>query len=214
MQFPKSKSPIIDYQSFFPYFNNTFFVDQSEISDENDINKSNIEAHFSDESSTNISQDSIISLEDEEKLIPLNLLDISQVENGKTDENNINEKIKPELQKFILPKDLFDSSKNKHRERSDEKKLEAKPYIPTKYRINSIFKMNLFSSELYQKNNKNIILECNHDLDKKRKKKIFLERKGDWHCSNCKNINFSFRKECNKCKISKEESEKRLLCKA
>ena len=40
-------------------------------------------------------------------------------ENGKTDENNINEKIKPELQKFILPKDLFDSSKNKHRERSN-----------------------------------------------------------------------------------------------
>ena len=39
----------------------------------------------------------------------------------KTYENNINEKIKPELQKFILPKDLFDSSKNKHRERSNEK---------------------------------------------------------------------------------------------
>lgn len=33
------------------------------------------------------------------------------------------------------------------------------------------------------------------------------ERQGDWNCSKCKNLNFSFRVKCNKCLITKEESE-------
>ena len=48
-------------------------------------------------------------------------------------------KIKPELQKFILPKSLFDNTKNKKKEISDdlnENKLKAKPYIPSKYKLN------------------------------------------------------------------------------
>lgn len=34
----------------------------------------------------------------------------------------------------------------------------------------------------------------------KKKKKILFERKGDWICPNCRNLNFAFRKECNRCK--------------
>ena len=210
MQFEKSKNTNIDFHPFFPYFNNTFFVNQSEIFYQNNNNINSFDSQFSDESSTNISQDSIISFENEEKLIPLNLLDISPVKNSKIDEEKINDKIKPELQKFILPKDLFDSSKNKHIEKSKEKKLEAKPYIPSKYRNNISFRINLFpiGFNLYT-NNSGIIIQDKNDSDKKRRKKEFVERKGDWHCTNCKNINFAFRKECNKCKISKEESDKK-----
>ena len=42
---------------------------------------------------------------------------------------------------------------------------------------------------------------------KKKYKKQFNEREGDWFCSQCKNINFSFRTHCNICKMSKEKSE-------
>ena len=34
------------------------------------------------------------------------------------------------------------------------------------------------------------------------------ENKNDWVCSYCKNLNFSFRNRCNKCKASKEHSDK------
>lgn len=41
-----------------------------------------------------------------------------------------------------------------------------------------------------------------------KKKKPFVERVGDWTCFKCKNLNFSFRVVCNRCQLSKKESEK------
>ena len=41
-----------------------------------------------------------------------------------------------------------------------------------------------------------------------KKKKNFVEREGDWTCFYCKNLNFSFRKKCNRCKALKDNSEK------
>ena len=35
------------------------------------------------------------------------------------------------------------------------------------------------------------------------------DKKNDWICSNCNNLNFSFRTKCNRCKIRKEDSDKR-----
>ena len=40
-----------------------------------------------------------------------------------------------------------------------------------------------------------------------KKKGKFVERNGDWVCSNCKNLNFAFRKECNRCKTRKDENK-------
>ena len=37
----------------------------------------------------------------------------------------------------------------------------------------------------------------------KKTQRNFTEREGDWTCFNCKNLNFSFRKQCKRCKISK-----------
>ena len=40
----------------------------------------------------------------------------------------------------------------------------------------------------------------------KGKKKPFDKRKGDWRCPKCKNLNFAFRKACNRCQIPKPDN--------
>ena len=40
------------------------------------------------------------------------------------------------------------------------------------------------------------------------KKKKFAERVGDWICTKCKNLNFSFRVICNRCELSKTENDR------
>ena len=42
----------------------------------------------------------------------------------------------------------------------------------------------------------------------KRKQKPFTEREGDWICNVCKNLNFAFRVECNRCKLPKGADSK------
>lgn len=71
-----------------------------------------------------------------------------------------------------------------------------------------------------EENNNNIIspnmspLKYSHSYSPKvkkveaKKKKPFIEREGDWICSNCKNLNFAFRLNCNRCHIPKGENEK------
>ena len=43
----------------------------------------------------------------------------------------------------------------------------------------------------------------------KKKTKVFTEREGDWVCKNCKNLNFAFRVECNRCQFPKDQNEKK-----
>ena len=38
----------------------------------------------------------------------------------------------------------------------------------------------------------------------KKKTRPFTERQGDWICKFCKNLNFAFRNECNRCKVPKK----------
>ena len=42
---------------------------------------------------------------------------------------------------------------------------------------------------------------------KAKKKKGFAVREGDWTCFYCQNLNFAYRKQCNRCNALKEHSE-------
>ena len=56
------------------------------------------------------------------------------------------------------------------------------------------------------KNNKNM-----YGKYQKKKSRPFIERQGDWVCKYCRNLNFAFRNECNRCKLLKKvclETEK------
>jgi len=45
------------------------------------------------------------------------------------------------------------------------------------------------------------------DDNNKEKRSSIVERQGDWVCVRCKNLNFSFRVVCNRCKLSKNDSQ-------
>lgn len=52
----------------------------------------------------------------------------------------------------------------------------------------------------------------NLNFRKKKHNKDFKVRFGDWICPKCENLNFSFRKKCNRCGLSKEKTEKNNNC--
>jgi len=93
---------------------------------------------------------------------------------------------------------------NLHRSSSSKSdNLSTKSHSPN-YSSNDLTKVN--PSEGYTpKRDSNF--EESKGGDANGKKSHFVERQGDWICTRCKNLNFSFRIVCNRCKISKVESE-------
>ena len=245
---------------YFSYFNHKLYDSPIFIQEEENFTKLDINNQSIEESSDNTSHQSVNSLDDEDKYIPLNLLELSpkkksisfdeknesDIKQEKkeiiSDKNDFSVKeIKPELRKYILPKSLFNVGKNKKPQEEKKTKeknpspcppapssssqstsklvnqlnLLSKPFIP-KYKIVSVLLVN--NPSFLINNNKNIPINNtgnknknygNNEKKKKKNNKEFVEREGDWSCYRCKNINFAFRDKCNKCKMTKDESEMR-----
>jgi hypothetical protein len=256
----KKESAIENCFVYFPYFNHKLFEIPSNIEEEENLCKSDSDNHSLEDSSTSVSNESIDSIDNGEKFIPLNLLDFSPIkasdvckekqaeaipkpiklfgfndsEDKNTDENGIKLKgIKPELQKYILPKSLFDTSKSKPTKKNENLnfRIPLPPLLALNQSASSSSKYQAIPFNVYNIShgaclnnnmgnkygqlpfNYNYINYKNNNIDKKKKKKRqeFVEKKGDWSCYRCKNINFSFRNKCNKCRLSKEESEKNYI---
>jgi len=83
-------------------------------------------------------------------------------------------------------------------------------FIPKKYRKsmdqNTIDKMPRIFNKYNIKMNEN---NSNKKSFYPNKTKSIKERKGDWICQLCSNLNFSFRKKCNRCSTLKEECMKK-----
>ena len=65
---------------------------------------------------------------------------------------------------------------------------------------------NYKSQNIFNKNNSN-----NNCLKQNIKFNNLIDQKKDWVCTFCNNLNFSFREKCNRCKVNKEEAEKRKI---
>ena len=69
---------------------------------------------------------------------------------------------------------------------------------------------NNFNPMLFSYNDESQSNDLNNNLTENSKKagekKPFDRRKGDWVCSECHNLNFAFRIECNRCKLPKPKS--------
>ena len=74
--------------------------------------------------------------------------------------------------------------------------------IPNDFSISPTFKKRNFTKESGEKGK---------DFKNSNKsKKTFIERPGDWICYKCKNLNFAFRTNCNRCHLTKSENQKYL----
>ena len=89
---------------------------------------------------------------------------------------------------------------------TEDKQLKNKNYITE----------NKFNTNLFGQNNNNdffsLQLKENGFFPKDNRRKNFKERKGDWVCKICNNLNFAFRTQCNICKSLKENSAKKIFC--
>ena len=208
---------------YFSYFNHKLFDSPTLSPEEKLIRKSELNNESIEEPSSNDLFQNINNINIEDKFIPLNLLELSPTKDplSTNEEKSPNkDNIKPELHKYILPKSLFDSSKNKDENKneingikdemtSDEnnnpiiKHLDfcSQPFVPKDKIIESL----LISANAFNEN------KTRKKKEKKKKRINFVKREGDWICYKCKNLNFAFRSICNKCKLPKEESEKYLF---
>ena len=216
--------PSYDY---FSYFNHKLFDSPILSQEEKLIRKSELNNELTEEPLSNDLFQNINNANIEDKFIPLNLLELSPTKDPlSTDEEKSPNKdnIKPELHKYILPKSLFDSSKNNKMNKDENKKdindiknemssdennnpiikhldFYSQPFVPKDKIIESL----LISAKAFNENN------TRKKKEKKKKRINFVKREGDWICYKCKNLNFAFRSVCNKCKLPKEESEKYLF---
>lgn len=114
-----------------------------------------------------------------------------------TIESKQEDKLYNELNKYLnsdLIDEIDDNSISKFYNKKEEKininfDLNCPEFIPSKYKCL----------------NQNCLL--NDNIQGKTK---FVVRKGDWKCFICGNINFAFRKKCNKCKARKDFIEKNM----
>ena len=231
---------------YFSFFNHKLYETPSNFQTEEYSTKSDTDSHSLEASSIISSNESFDSKSIEEKFIPLNLLNISPTKISNENEvksEALNELIskyfQSELQKYQLPKSLFDTSKSKENENEKEKNnekifslaqiidkninLNSRPFVPkSKEKEDLAYMKNQFNNGNYNINKMGNKFDqipmnylkynnCLKNNKKKKKKKEFIEREGDWSCYRCKNINFSFRDKCNKCQFSREESEKKFI---
>lgn len=100
----------------------------------------------------------------------------------------------------FTPKNLINKEKDKKNEskdvpRKEDGKIKNKDNI-----MNNVFIPNpIFINQM------NKISKNNYNKFQIKKMRPFTERTGDWICKNCRNLNFAFRIECNRCKLPKKE---------
>ena len=146
-----------------------------------------------------------------------NNFDYSKTNNFISKEVYFNRIHQEDINLLCYPNNIFQNQKREFNAKNKEKKISYKNNndkfdIPFNnnydYMIRDIQSANLFFNYISINNqNKNENNQKNY-FNKGKKGKAFTERNGDWICSSCKNLNFAFRIICNRCHLSKVNSEK------
>ena len=186
----------------------------------NNINLDVINKIKEDEGGGNLNDIKEIKIKEENQIIENQIIENQIIENQinieKEDEKE-EEKNKQKEEKKKENKIEEKSENNKEKQKELNKKNYIQPQPQYQYPIIQfpyaakpiIGTTNLFGHENKFDGNKKYQVIVPFVLKKNVKtKKPFEIREGDWTCSNCNNLNFSFRVKCNRCDISKEESEK------
>ena len=170
----KSAQP--DDSTYFSYFNHKLYDNPIYLQDEELSTKSNFKLQtIEEEELSAYSHINITSIDkednEENKYIPLNLLNLSPTKQSfisqelstsnnspkNDDEKKVNKspikEIKPELQKYILPKSLFNSSKNKNYEEDEKDKNNDIVSQNSSSPSNKINQINIFSEPFNPKYN-------------------------------------------------------------
>ena len=89
--------------------------------------------------------------------------------------------------------------KTPEQNQNQETKKETKDEEKTKNIPTILIPAPIFYNPMF-KNPKNL-----YGKYQKKKTRPFIERQGDWVCKFCRNLNFAFRNECNRCHAAKKE---------
>ena len=200
-------------------FNSKLFFN---LNDNLDNNKENFDS--SDLSSNPMINNDINSCQylSKDLLETINIIDDSEIDNDNKDNNSENN---DNNNKSISPRTNASSCDDNNNKENNKGPIVLITDTPTPIIDNGYFftpknfKKNDYTNNNYNNNN-NIInnINLNNNINKnnnfnnnsehkKTKKSKLKEREGDWTCFFCKNLNFSFRKKCNRCGIQREKSE-------
>ena len=112
---------------------------------------------------------------------------------------------------LIKDLDVLSSISNEKEKEIDIEEENNKNILNNNIILDSLLSLAKDGYEFKPKSYKPYQINSNRIIKQNNNKNVYInnrDKKNDWFCSFCNNLNFSFRNKCNKCKVSKESSKK------
>ena len=198
-------------------FNNVINYDEKNINITKNININNNDEFKNlkeDEGGGNKNDNNINNLKDSPKKNILNTdINVNNSQNENISKSNNINKFSQILEKKT---DFSDKRKNTNNKAYISSQMQH-PFMPhmshfpyaTQQHIIQPLQTNIHENKFDGNKKFNLIIPIQAIKKNPKMKKPFEIRAGDWTCSDCGNLNFSFRVKCNRCGILKETSEQK-----
>lgn len=136
---------------------------------------------------------------------------LSQTTMNESPSSNYNNNLISPNQDYSVTPSLFNNVNNNNQFSSENNQFNTNPLLFKQLQMQQIKNNN--NNNITNNNKFKQVLDNNNSIQQnldslKKQKKPFVERPGDWVCIKCKNLNFSFRAVCNRCQLTKGDSDK------